>query len=91
MLVLFWVVLILFSMVQSKIVHYSSLCYFPLTYLAALYLKNVFQNLPADKEGEKKLDKGIVFGLLGIGGLIAIVFIALPFVGKNIAWLIPFF
>ena len=32
---LFWVVLILFSIVSTKIVHYSSLCYFPLTYLAA--------------------------------------------------------
>jgi 4-amino-4-deoxy-L-arabinose transferase-like glycosyltransferase len=34
MMSLFWVVLILFSIVQTKIVHYSSLCYFPLTYLA---------------------------------------------------------
>jgi 4-amino-4-deoxy-L-arabinose transferase-like glycosyltransferase len=34
MLVLFWVVLILFTIVRTKIVHYSSLCYFPLTYLA---------------------------------------------------------
>lgn len=32
---LFWVVLILFSLVQTKIVHYSSLCYFPLSYFAA--------------------------------------------------------
>ena len=38
MLILFWVVLVLFSIVQSKIVHYSSLCYFPLTYFAALTL-----------------------------------------------------
>ena len=36
MLVLFFVVLIIFSLVQTKIVHYSSLCYFPLSYLAAL-------------------------------------------------------
>jgi 4-amino-4-deoxy-L-arabinose transferase-like glycosyltransferase len=35
MLVLFWVVLILFSIVKTKIVHYSSLCYFPLTFIAA--------------------------------------------------------
>ena len=84
MLILFWVVLILFSIVQSKIVHYSSLCYFPLTYLAALYLEDVFQR-------EKKLDKGIVFGLLGIGGLISLIFMALPFIGKNIDWLVPFF
>jgi 4-amino-4-deoxy-L-arabinose transferase-like glycosyltransferase len=35
MWILFWVVLILFSVVETKIVHYSSLCYFPLTFLAA--------------------------------------------------------
>lgn len=38
MLYLFWVVLILFSIVKTKIVHYSSMCYFPLTYLAACTL-----------------------------------------------------
>jgi 4-amino-4-deoxy-L-arabinose transferase-like glycosyltransferase len=36
MQIMFWVVLILFSIVQTKIVHYSSLAYFPLTYLGAV-------------------------------------------------------
>ena len=35
MTALLWVVLILFSVVKTKIVHYSSLTYFPITYLAA--------------------------------------------------------
>jgi 4-amino-4-deoxy-L-arabinose transferase-like glycosyltransferase len=35
---LFWIVLLLFSIVKTKIVHYSSLCYFPLTFLSALVL-----------------------------------------------------
>src|SRR5690606_16008115 len=35
---LFWVVLILFSLVTTKIVHYSSLTYFPLAVLGALWL-----------------------------------------------------
>jgi 4-amino-4-deoxy-L-arabinose transferase-like glycosyltransferase len=35
MIVLLWVVLILFSIIKTKIIHYSSLSYFPLTYLAA--------------------------------------------------------
>jgi len=35
MMILFWVVLILFSIVKTKIVHYSSMAYFPLTFLAA--------------------------------------------------------
>jgi len=38
MLILFWTVLILFTVVQTKIVHYSSLCYFPLTFLGAYSL-----------------------------------------------------
>ena len=35
MMVSFWVVLILFTIVRTKIVHYSSFCYFPLTFLGA--------------------------------------------------------
>ncbi len=36
MLILFWTVLILFSIVKTKIVHYSSLCYYPISFIAAL-------------------------------------------------------
>lgn len=35
MYILFWVVLILFSIAKTKLLHYSSLAYFPLTFLAA--------------------------------------------------------
>ena len=41
MLHLFWVVLILFTIVQTKIAHYSSMCYYPLTYLAAHTIYNI--------------------------------------------------
>ena len=34
LLILFWVVLLLFSIVKTKIVHYSSLCYFPISFIA---------------------------------------------------------
>lgn len=84
MLILFWVVLILFSIVQSKIVHYSSLCYFPLTYLSATYLFSVFKE-------NKKMNSSIVNTLLGFGLFISSIFIALPFIGKNIDWLKPLF
>lgn len=40
--VLFWVVLIIFSLVKTKIIHYSSLCWLPLTYFSAQVL-NEFQ------------------------------------------------
>jgi 4-amino-4-deoxy-L-arabinose transferase-like glycosyltransferase len=35
MMILFWTVLILFTIVKTKIIHYSSMCYFPLTFLGA--------------------------------------------------------
>lgn len=50
MQILFWVTLILFSTVTTKIVHYSSLCYIPATFIGAYFLskKNrifLWQNL----------------------------------------------
>lgn len=41
MTILLLVVLILFTLVKSKIIHYSSLAYFPLTYLAAYSLERL--------------------------------------------------
>jgi hypothetical protein len=42
---LFWVVLIIFSFAQTKIIHYSSLCYFPLTFVATIGLVQYFETL----------------------------------------------
>ena len=38
MIVLLVVVLFVFSVVRTKIIHYSSLCYFPVTFLGAYYI-----------------------------------------------------
>lgn len=43
MIYLLLVVLVVFSIVKTKIVHYSSLCYFPVTFLAAYYLYYLFE------------------------------------------------
>ena len=53
MWILFWVVLLLFSIVKTKIVHYSSLCYFPLTYLAAVQLYRMSHDGKRMKTGVK--------------------------------------
>lgn len=81
MLILFWVVLILFTIVKSKIVHYSSMAYFPLTYLAALQLNRIWMN--RESFGWSRLVTG------AIGSLIALVFIIAPFIGKNIEMIRP--
>lgn len=83
MVILFWVVLILFSIVKTKIVHYSSMAYFPLTYLAALQLQRIWMKQEAFGWSR------IVVG--GIGTLIALIFILAPFLGMNIEQLKPLF
>jgi len=83
MLILFWVVLILFSLVKTKIVHYSSLCYFPLTYLAALQLERIW------KRQEGFGWSRFLVGLLGT--LIAVIFIVVPYLGMHIDLVRPLF
>jgi len=73
MKMLFWVVLILFSIVQSKIVHYSSMCYFPLTYLAALVAYRIIRSEVTFAPWMQLL---IVF----IGGVYVVATLALPLV-----------
>ncbi|GAA4459223.1 ArnT family glycosyltransferase [Rurimicrobium arvi] len=82
MWILFWVVLILFSIVKTKIVHYSSLCYYPLTYLAARQIFRIMQNPPSVKAGVKAL-------FIFLGTLWGIVLTALPLVGIYKDRLIP--
>ena len=59
MRILFWVVLILFTIVRTKIVHYSSLCYFPLTFIAAWSVYHARSFAPRWKE----ITQGLVIAL----------------------------
>lgn len=83
MLILFWVVLILFSIVSTKIVHYSSLCYFPLTFLAALQLERVW--MKNEGFGWTRYALGI------LGNIVALVVIVLPFAAMHIENFKPLF
>jgi len=76
MLILLCVVLILFSIVKTKIVHYSSLAYFPVTFFAAYYLKNVIE-----KKYEWK--RWVDFVLLIMGFLLTIIVVILPILILN--------
>ncbi|HTA61286.1 MAG TPA: glycosyltransferase family 39 protein [Bacteroidia bacterium] len=78
MLILFWVVLIIFTIVNTKIVHYSSMCYFPLTYLAAYKLHDIIYS-------RKQLNR-IVFSL----GLFLIIVLGMAFIAAGlIKYFIP--
>ncbi|MDR0581834.1 MAG: glycosyltransferase family 39 protein [Prevotellaceae bacterium] len=79
---LFWVVLLLFTIVTTKIVHYSSMCYFPLTFLAAWV---------ADKTMTCKLRiPGYVKALLtAVAALWALLTGMLPFIDRLKTRLLP--
>lgn len=62
MLIWWWVVLILFSIASTKIVHYSSLLYFPGAFLAALYFYELLR-----KRAKLHWD---TYTLLGLGTLV---------------------
>jgi 4-amino-4-deoxy-L-arabinose transferase-like glycosyltransferase len=76
MMILFWVVLVLFSIVKTKIIHYSSLCYYPLTYFAALAIYKLI-------DGEIAWKKWMGWSLGIIGGILGIALSLLPVAGMN--------
>ncbi len=73
MQILFWVVLLLFSMVTTKIVHYSSLCYLPVSILAAFGL--------SQHQWTLKKWQLVVFAMLGV--LYSVIFLMLPMAGMG--------
>jgi hypothetical protein len=82
MWIMFWVVLILFSIVKTKIVHYSSLCYFPLTYLAAVQVEQILARM-------RPLKTGVRTAMLVLGTVWGILLTGMPLVGIYKQKLIP--
>jgi hypothetical protein len=74
-IIAFAVVLVLFSIVKTKIVHYSSFCYFPLSYLAATGVERVLN-------GSKTINRFLFFALLITGLIIGFALTGFPLVVK---------
>ncbi|MBO0937098.1 glycosyltransferase family 39 protein [Fibrella sp. HMF5335] len=83
MVALFWVVMILFSIVKTKIVHYSSMAWFPVSYLAARHLHDLLT-------GRAQWSRWLTAGLIFVGGLLGVLLTALPVVGQYKMALIPY-
>lgn len=81
MMILFWVTLLLFSIVKTKIVHYSSLCYFPLTYLAAVSFYHLYRRKWALPAWNKWLQAGTGF-------LLSLLIIGVTFIDNLKPWLL---
>jgi 4-amino-4-deoxy-L-arabinose transferase-like glycosyltransferase len=73
--IMFWVVLILFSIVKTKIVHYSSLCYFPLSFMGAYAVYKLM-----NEEFQWKKITGIL--LITVASIIGIAISALPLIDR---------
>ena len=83
MMITLWVVLILFTIVRTKIVHYSSMCYFPITFLAAWYIDKWLCN-------RTELPKWAVVITVVTGSIIGLVASAIPFIDSFKHLLIPY-
>jgi len=81
-MILFWVVLLLFTIVTTKIVHYSSMCYFPLTFLAAWYTDKVL-------DYRALVPKYVKIGLLAVASVLALAVAVLPFIDMLKQFLVP--
>ena len=82
MKVIFWLTLLLFSIVSTKIIHYSSLCYFPLSYFAARWVQA--SNYP-------KQVKVIAITTISYLVILSIVLFIIPYALHNKEWLIETF
>jgi hypothetical protein len=82
-IILLGTVLVVFSLVETKIVHYSSLAYFPLTYIGAYSIYHIIYKGLAWKKSTS--------WMIGIFGTIwAILFIGLPLALMNTKSLLPY-
>ncbi len=80
MYILFFLVLILFSVVKTKLMHYSSLAYFPVTYLAA-WVWDKWNN----RKIEIKTWQLILISFIAL--LYSVLAIALPIYGVKPKWI----
>jgi 4-amino-4-deoxy-L-arabinose transferase-like glycosyltransferase len=83
MRILLWTVLLLFSIVTTKIVHYSSLAYIPLCALAAISAEHYI-------EGRLTWRWPHLFSYFLVGSIIGTAMLVLPIVGKNIHFIAPY-
>ena len=84
MILLFFVVLIVFSLVKTKIVHYSSLCHLPLTFLGAYVIYKIIHD-----RIKKTRWLNALYAVLGL--LIGLSAVLLPFLAGRIDWVIKVF
>jgi 4-amino-4-deoxy-L-arabinose transferase-like glycosyltransferase len=82
MVILFWTVLVLFSIVKTKTVLYSSLAWFSITYLAALFLHSLCTK-------SRPPGRPLIIALALFGGLVSLAITLFPVLIINKQWIVP--
>jgi 4-amino-4-deoxy-L-arabinose transferase-like glycosyltransferase len=83
MKILFWTVMILFSITTTKIVHYSSLTYMPLAFMAAVYLDNLIAN-------KEKMNIFLLILIGFMGFVFSFLLAALPYIANHHELILPY-
>jgi 4-amino-4-deoxy-L-arabinose transferase-like glycosyltransferase len=83
MKILFWTVMILFSITTTKIVHYSSLTYFPLSFMAACYIDFLIVK-------QQKMRIPLLVLIAGMGFVFSFLLAALPYVANHHELILPY-
>jgi hypothetical protein len=83
MKILFWTVMILFSITTTKIVHYSSLTYMPLAFMATCYLDALIV-----KEQKMKISLLVLIAFMGF--VFSFLLAALPYVANHHELILPY-
>jgi len=83
MKILFWTVMILFSITTTKIVHYSSLTYMPLAFMATCYLDWLLVN-------KQKMKISLLVLIAFMGFVFSFLLAALPYVANHHELLLPY-
>lgn len=83
MFILFWVVMILFTIVKTKIVHYSSLAYFPVSFIASCFIYELVNN-------RTTLKKYLLWIIAITGAVFSILLTAIPLLAQNKEIIIPY-
>ena len=81
MIILFFTVLIVFTIVRTKIIHYSSLCYLPLTFLGAYVISKILRERIQNYRW-----LNWIYAVTGI--LYGIIAVLLPFAMMRKEWII---
>ena len=83
MKILFWTVMILFSITTTKIVHYSSLTYMPLAFMATCYLDWLLVN-------QQKMKISLLILIAFMGFIFSFLLAALPYVANHHELILPY-